>query len=894
TPSPHIPWGAIPVRVPVQPTPWPRGGRPRRAGVSSFGFSGTNVHLVVEEAPATDPVPAAERRVHVLPVSARSREALKGLLAGYRQRLSEESADLGALCFTAAVRRTHHPFRAALVGTSQRELVEQLDLLDQEGYAAGPTASGWGEGEPPGTVFLFPGQGSQWPGMALDLLRHEPVFRRAMEECEAALAPHTGWHLLSELAGDGCEAFLSQIDQVQPALFAVEVALAELWMSWGIVPHALVGQSMGEVAAACVAGALSLDDAARIICRRSRLLRRISGRGAMLAVELPLEEAAEAIRGREDRVSIAVGSGPRSTVLSGDPAVLDEVAAALGRRQVFCRLVKVDVASHSPQVDVLGDDLRRELEGIEPRPARFPMVSTVTGKILAGGELDAAYWWANLRQPVLFAAAVTDLLQRGHRFFLEMSPHPILLPSVEQCIEHGGRVGEAHAVASVWRDLPEQTEILGNLGLLYTRGYPVPWRRLYGDTGPWAELPAYPWQRSRFWIDAPVRSLAPGTHPLLGQRFDAAGSGLRFWDHEIDLRRLPWLADHRVEEAVVFPAAGWLAMVAAASRQLYGEAAEIRDAEFVAPLTLDEEPRRVQLRIEDGPPARFEIWSARGDVWELHARGALRRGGAETLAPVAPRPSGRLRSGEEHYRGLERRGLRYGPRFRAVREIWTGEREALARVTAGADGLHPAVLDACLQTFAGAALRGTWLPAGLRRLTWYGPPPAEDTELWALASWRAAGREIEGDLRVTGRDGDVVLVAEGVRLAPLARNAEEPLLQLIWREADPTAQLLSPEGSWGVLGDGAVAGQVRARLEAAGVHVVPLAEAPAGVFYVPDLPDEPDPDRIEAEILRLAHLVQKLSRLVLVTRGAVATEDGAAVLPGQSALWGLGKVIAEE
>ncbi|MBC6936182.1 MAG: polyketide synthase, partial [Chloroflexi bacterium] len=351
-PNPSIPWETLPVRIQTEQTPWPAEPGQAVGGVSAFGIAGTNAHVVLQEAPARD-YPAVPRAdVYVLPLSARTPEALVDLARAYE--VTAGQSDLHDLCYSASVRRAHHPYRMAAVAHSPEELVEQLEAFGKGETRRGLVAGTQDQAAERRVVFIFPGQGGQWLGMGRQLFEQEPVFREALERCAAAVRPYVEWDLLAELLrADENTSRMDEIDVVQPALFAIQVALAELWRSWGIAPDAVIGHSMGEVAAAYVSGALSLDDAARIICRRSLLMKRVSGMGAMAMVELPLEEAEAALGEYADRVGVAVTNSPRSCVLSGDPAALAEVVAALQSRDVFCRPVKVDVAAHSPHMDAL-------------------------------------------------------------------------------------------------------------------------------------------------------------------------------------------------------------------------------------------------------------------------------------------------------------------------------------------------------------------------------------------------------------------------------------------------------------------------------------------------------------------------------------------------------------
>jgi acyl transferase domain-containing protein/acyl carrier protein len=453
--------------------------------------------LAAGGATAGEPAPD---RVCVLPVSGQ----VEGARSEAARRLAElversEGASLDDLCYTASVRRPHHRARGVVVARGRAPLLAGLRAL-AEGREHPSVRTGKGPlGGAPKVVFVYPGQGSQWVGMGRELLVEEPAFREAITGCDAAIRREGGFSVIDEINADELGSQLGRIDVVQPMLFAMEVALTALWRSWGVEPDAVVGHSMGEIAAAHVAGALSIDDAASIICRRSRLLRRVAGRGTMALVELTLEDSELALVGHEDRLSVAVSNGPRSTVLSGDPVALEEVLGALEKRGVFCRRVKVDVASHSPQMDPLREELFAALAELRPRAARVAMQSTVTGGLVTGPELDASYWVRNLRSPVLFSGATRRLMADGHGLFIEMSPHPILLPAVEENLREAQQEGAA--IASLRRSAEERRAMLEALGALHTQGHEVDWARLHPYGGSLVTLPTYPWQRERYWLE---------------------------------------------------------------------------------------------------------------------------------------------------------------------------------------------------------------------------------------------------------------------------------------------------------------------------------------------------------------------------------------------------------
>ena len=501
--NPAIPWREYQLAIPGHMTPWPHDSGPAVAGVSAFGITGTNAHVVLAEAPREhrDPAPRPDA-MGLLPISGRSPEALESLARAYLSAINEEEAPaLNDICFTAGLHRTHHEHRGALVAGSRAEMSDRVRAFLRGERGTGVWA---GKAEPdlsPKVVFVCPGQGSQWIGMGRQLKSRVAAFRDALGRCEQAMRPFVDWSLQEQLDldRDASGYRMDEIDVIQPALLSIEIALAALWRSWGVEPDAVVGHSMGEVAAAYMAEALSLEDAMRIICTRSRLLRRVSGKGAMAVVGLPMDQTQDALAGLEDRVSVAVSNSPRSTVLSGDTAAMDTILDRLQARDVFCRRVKVDVASHSPQVDCLTDDLLRSLDGIQPREAKIPVYSTVTAAKLEGSALDARYWVNNLRRPVLFSRTLQRLVEDKHTIFIELSPHPVLLPSMEETVHHFGAV--VTAVPSLEREKDEEASLLGSLGRLYTIGYPVNWKRLFPVGGKVVSLPAYPWQRQHYWLD---------------------------------------------------------------------------------------------------------------------------------------------------------------------------------------------------------------------------------------------------------------------------------------------------------------------------------------------------------------------------------------------------------
>jgi acyl transferase domain-containing protein/acyl-CoA synthetase (AMP-forming)/AMP-acid ligase II/acyl carrier protein len=514
-PNPHIPFADLPLRVVTETQPLPERDRPARAGVSSFGFGGTNAHVVLEavassvagvcdpgipasQRPATAP---ADRRPQLVPLSARSPEALRDMARTWADFLeSQPGPALTDVAYTAGLRRTHHDHRLALVAESSREFAEQLRAWLDGTPRTGTSAGKRTPSRRPRVVFVFAGQGPQWWGMGRQLLDSEPSFRATVEKCDEVFGPLAGWSLVEELRSQNDPTRLDDTDRVQPVLFALQVGLAALWRSWGVEPAAVVGHSLGEAAAAYVAGALSLADAVRVVYDRSRLQHRASGHGKMAAVGLSAEESAAALRGYEGRLALAAINGPRATVWSGDPAALEEALLPLRQRDVFHRLLRGQIAFHSPQMDPLRGELVEALAGLTPRAAALPFSSTVTGQPHAGETLDAVYWGRNLREPVNFAAAADALIAAGFDTFLEVGPHPVLAESLQQCLRQRDKAGLV--LASLRRGAGDRQTLLGALGSFYALGLTPAWGALFPTGGRVARLPTYPWQRERCWFEA--------------------------------------------------------------------------------------------------------------------------------------------------------------------------------------------------------------------------------------------------------------------------------------------------------------------------------------------------------------------------------------------------------
>jgi polyketide synthase 12 len=802
-PTPEVDWSAGTVRLLTEPMPWRTGDRPRRAAVSSFGVSGTNAHVVLE-APqeAADPAPADERDTTLVawPVSARSGEALRAQAARLRRYVAERAPRPADVAETLIAGRAAFAERAVVVGAGSDALGQGLDAVAR-GLPAPMVVTGTAR-DLGRTVFVFPGQGAQWAGMGVELADHEPVFAARLRECAEALEPYTGWSLLEVLRDS--EA-LDRVDVVQPVLFAMMVSLAELWKSNGVRPDAVIGHSQGEIAAACVAGALGLDDAARVVALRSRAVRDIAGHGGMAAIPLPDDE----VRKRVDadaRLAVAAVNGPAATIVSGDAEAIAELVAAYERDGVRARRIAVDYASHSPHVEAVRADLLTALAPVTPRTAGVAFHSTVTGERLDGTELDAEYWYRNLRRPVGFAPVARDLMEHGHGLFVEVSPHPVLTTALQDMAEHAGR-DRVLAVGTLRRDDGGPDRFLLSAAEAYAAGADVRLdAALPADRTP-ADLPTYAFQRARYWIDPPRTGgdatslgLSAAGHPLLGAVTELPDDGGLLLTGLLSEARHPWLADHSIDGTVLVPGAVLVDLALHAARTVGHPA--ITELTLETPLVVPPDAA-VRLQVALGPPdpsgyrpVRIHSRPATDEddtaSWTCHATGTA--GPEPGPAPALPETTWPPQGAEpipDPYERLAASGYRYGPAFRCVRAAWTDGTGTYAELELPGDAprewpsLPPVLLDAALHAAAAAAAGDVRLPfawSGVRTGPYAGGP--------LRVRLSPSGAEAFG-VQITDTAGtpvatvDEVVTRPAPRLAGMARGGA--MYRLDWRPTAVTA-----------------------------------------------------------------------------------------------------------
>lgn len=835
-PSPHIHWEEFPLKVPVQAMPWaPIDGR-RIGGVSSFGFSGTNAHVLLEEAPAPHAVVAAApaaARAALFTLSAREPRALVALAAKHAQALAmRPDDDLASVCHTANHGRAHFAFRATLLVRSMAELVEGLRALAQDRSHASLRTAQVARRDPPRVALLFTGQGSQYAGMARGLYEAAPAFRDALDRCAAGLAPYLDAPLLDLLFAPDNASRLDETGTTQPVLFAVEYALTQLWRAWGVTPQVLIGHSVGEVVAACVAGVMSLDDGLRLIAARGRLMQALPAGGAMVAISAPEEDVARAIAPRSKTVSIAAVNAPGQTVISGAAADVTALSQAFSARGVRCQSLPVSHAFHSPLVEPMLEAFEREVAALHLKAPNVRIVSNLTGRVATPRELtEPAYWRRHVREAVRFGDGLQALQSLQLDLLIEVGPQPTLSSFAGQVFGERG----PQRIASLRKGQDDWLQLLDALASVYLAGASIDWQaqalQPVGARPPLTDLPSYAFQRERCWFRArpkalPTRAGRDTGHALLGARLRMAGS-TQLFESRVAADRPAFVRQHRVQGHVVLPATAWLdTLLACAQVVLRSEAVRVDDVVVQEALLLDDDDsgRVLQAVVEparDGGHAVTLCSQAAkceaGDAWLTHVQARLLPDAAGPTArldlaalqarcdqPIAPM---------DFYAGLERRGLDFGAGFRAIRRLSHGAgqagvaTEALGEIELAddlaSDGggwlMHPVLLDGCLQVMAAAIDTAApaeaaddavlYLPIGIASYRLRARP---GQRCWCHAVVQPGSETRRADLRIVDADGQLLAELQQVQLKRVSRDAlsrlgerwlDDSLFEVQWRDA---------------------------------------------------------------------------------------------------------------
>ncbi|MFJ3794602.1 SDR family NAD(P)-dependent oxidoreductase [Kitasatospora sp. NPDC090091] len=910
-PSPHVDWASGAVELLTEAREWPASeGRLRRAGVSSFGVSGTNAHVILEEAPAAEPAEATDAAelpvqgvdLPVVPVvvSAKSEAALREQADRLRAHLIAEPglsvADVG---FSSVVSRAQLDARGVVVAADRGELLAGL-----AGLAAGDPVGQVVEGRVVAgrPVFVFPGQGAQWAGMAVELLDSSPVFAGLIAECDEALSAFVDWRVVDVLREAEGSPSLELVDVVQPVLWAVMVSLAGLWRSFGVEPSAVVGHSQGEIAAACVAGGLSLQDGARVVALRSRLVReRLAGRGGMVSLAVAVERAEELVAAFDGRVSVAAVNGPASVVVAGEPGALDEIVAECEADGVRARRVAVDYASHSAQVEAIEEELGNVLASLRPVSGSVPFYSTAVGGFVDTASLDAGYWYGNLRGRVGFEAAVRALTDQGTGCFVEMSPHPVLGLALEGTLAAHGAAERVGVVGSLRRGEGGLRRFALSLAEAFAVGVAVDWSVFFKDTAAaQVKLPTYAFQRERFWLmpgagggDVSAAGLVRVDHPVLGAAVRVGDRDEWVFAGRMSQESQPWTRDHMVFGLVLVPGAALVEMALSAGRQV--GCGVLGELVLEAPLVLEDDAvLQVQVTIgaagedgrrEVGVYSRPEAGEGEGDEVETtcHGRGWL-TGTAEPVAAFPlqwPPANAEPVPVETLYPRLADIGLDYGPLFQGVRAAWRVGDDVYTEIALPDDavgvgsGCHPALFDAALHggMLSKAAGSGVDLP-----FSWSGVRLGESRTTRARVRISPAGGTALR-IDVVDETGATVVAVDSLGLRPVdasqlerAQGVGDALFRVDWAEV-----AVEPVGSVRV----AVLGEEFVDLDALERAVVGGAEVPELVVAEVVAPVDGGPGAARAVAAGVLGLVQRWlaveglgeARLAVVTRRGVGVGD---------------------
>lgn len=780
-PSPHIPWDRLPIQVPTDSVDWSNEDRPRIGGVSSFGLSGTNAHIVLEEAPtqflyenapAQSDLVQVDESLHLLTLSATTEEALVAMASQYRVFLASTTAgQLADLCYTAQTGRAHFSHRLAVVGKTAKELSHALENVTQD---ASRSPQFWGEScHRPKIAFLFTGQGAQYVAMGRELYKSQPTFRTALERCDAILREEMEESILAILfpgegetgrPGDreirdnearntqhagalGARNTLDQTAYTQPALFALEYALTQLWLSWGIQPDVVMGHSVGEIVAACAAGVFTLEDGLKLIAARGRLMQALPQNGTMLSCLADETTIQSAIASYAAQVSIAAINGPENVVISGEKDAIQIIAETLGAQGIKTKELTVSHAFHSPLMEPMLDDFAKVARTITYHAPQIPLVSNVTGELAVDEATSPTYWVHHVRDTVRFADGISTIHEQGINIFLELGPQPTLLGLAKQTFAVLDDPQSDHPIMlpSLHKNQPDEQQILESLGGLYVAGVTIDWATVHGQgmaeqeiEGPQRRklvLPTYPFQRRRYWLDAaPARAQRERLRPLLDRRLQSPRHQATIFESEFSVEALPLLTDHRLYGKAISPAAAYVAMMLnAMALQSQTDSYVIRDLLFSSPLVVPEVEQgnqdevTVQLILTpaqdaglgDAMQAELLSFSATDDVSEpaTHATGRIsvldvyrtKVTSATTTLKDAQRLCAVPFAVEQFYEVRTEQHVALGANFRWIRAIWQSERstepmEALGKlqlpeeITIEPDHLlPPGLLDGCFQ-----------------------------------------------------------------------------------------------------------------------------------------------------------------------------------------------------
>lgn len=814
SPNPHIQFDQLNLKVQNKLASWDSGSAQLIAGVSSFGFGGTNVHLILTEAKDNIKISKTENDTNsiyqILPLSAKNDETLRVMAKGFVDLLeSEFSNSTYDICHAAGKRRSQYGFRLVTIGKSRSELINGLRAYIFGKQNANLISVGMAPNIQPKLAFVFSGQGGQWCGMGRELLTSEPIFSKVIDRIDTIIKMQFNWSLRDVIIEEHSEFYLERIDIIQPTIFAIQIAIAELLQVWGIAPDAVIGHSMGEVAAAYTAGILSLEDAIKVICLRSELLLDLSGKGRMLATELTHDKAEEICLEHKNEISVAAINGPNSTILSGETEKLQTVMNDLVKKDLFCRWVKVDVASHSPQIELLRSNLIEQLSEINSQPPKISIYSTVTGEKADHLSFDANYWVDNLRNTVLFSDAIVSMKESGHSLLLEIGPHPLLLGSIQQCVHPN--IDQFRLLPTMRREEPEREVLLRTLGVLYLEGLSVSWDKLFSNPGNHVHLPTIPYKKERFWIDDDIKDSYNNYQStklnysqnsnLLGRQIEIANSTSTYvWQKELSVETHNFLNDHRIEDEIVLPAAvyieiAWQAILEAGLSHSF----QLSKFTFLNKLVLQKEkPTLIQTILTNKKEGFYslEVYSYNVSIseWTEHVSTEIIQHDPDdaikfdlygSYKSIREQPTWE-QSKDEFYESLSHRGMNYGPSLQCIEHIWYKDGESLGQIKFlnSTDqhiqnyNLHPALMDACFQIISGIPVdleeQGIYIPFKCDSIRFFNKPSGF---LWGHISYISevvsGADNIEVDIQIYDENDQIVANFNGFHLKRMERGKRQ-------------------------------------------------------------------------------------------------------------------------
>ena len=791
-PNPKIPFTDYKLKVSTELQDLPENGRPAICGVNSFGAGGTNAHVVMQGyrrnndhvKQRSQPRKSA---IHLFAITARSHKALEDQAKNYIEFLKKSEATLEDICYSTINKRSKHPHRLAIAVKSKEDLAEKLEAFLANEKRPGMHSNQLHRRREYKTGFIFSGQGPQWFAMGQQLMQTSPLFKQVILKIDTLFSKVADWSLLEEMNRDEASSRIGETNIAQPAIMAIQIALAELWKSRGVTPEGCVGHSIGEVAAAYTAGALSLEQAVEVIYHRSKGQNKASNKGKMLAVGLPYLKAKGLINGHSKTISVAAINGPNIVTLSGDAEPLESIAVQLERQDIFHRFLKVNVPFHSHHMTPLKDELIASLEHLRPAEAEIPLYSTVTGKQEDGRHLNSNYWYKNVREPVFFTDALQVMVDDGFNTFIEIAPHPVLTSGAMELLKEN-HVSNPVIVPSLRRREDEDVILMGSLAALFTQGFEVIPEKLFSENARYVKLPSYPWQHESYWFETEVHRhnrLGVDNHPFLTENVQMISDPAQaLWSLQLNTSAHPYLKEHKVEGAMVFPGTGHLEVALAAARSSFPDRnLQLENVHFEKALFLPDEGENLEAKLEISSGAgQFRLFSRQnnGADWTKHSEGKLvfqkeNSHGKPLDIGIIKNEVNNPVSVSGFYLDLKQNGLHYGETFRNVQKLWSGNMSLLGELNLheklqyGIDKyhFHPALLDSCLHILEHAAnwatgedQPGIYLPVFLRRYKIYSQVP---DKVWCyIRVTEASADALKADYSIMDEKGTLVAELQGL------------------------------------------------------------------------------------------------------------------------------------